>query len=143
MVHPNPIVLDAIEVSRTRLQNRLIVAFAIDLTRVEWRRGAIADTTVTVCSPDMPGSFVRLAADAAGPAYGSRDAVLGSRADIPLNAVARRDLEQAAGGFFVVAVEMRAPVRRAGPPAQRIAKLTVQVRERGLEASSSPNRAAA
>src|SRR6478609_1609577 len=143
MLHSHPIVLDAIEVSRTRLQDRLIVAFAIDLRHVEWRPGEIAETTATVCSPDVAGSFVRLAADAAGPGYGSRDALLESRAEIPLNAVGRRHLEDAAGGFFVVAVEMRAAARTAARVSQRIPTLTVQVRERGLHASSSRNRAAA
>jgi hypothetical protein len=135
-VHPVvPVVLDAIELSRTRLTHRVVVSCAVDLREVQWRSGEIVDATLTVCNTGAADGAVRLSA-AGGPAYTSRNPA--SPGDIPLNAIGLRELAQAAGGFFLVDVEMRSAARDDVPPPPRIAGLTVHVR-----AVSSRTRAAA
>jgi hypothetical protein len=132
-----PVVLGAIELSRTRLSDRVVVSCAVDLREVQWRPAEIIDATVTVRDAGGQDGAVRLSA-ADGPAYVNRRAASVSTGEFPLNAIGLRELTRASGGFFFVDVEMRTPERADAPSLPRIAGLTVHMR-----AVSSRARAAA
>ena len=104
MLRVDPVALDAIEVSRTRLNNRVLVSCAVDLRQVHWRSGEIADATVTLCNAGSDSGVVRLAASAL------------------------RELTDAAGGFFLVDLELRGTAREDPPSMPRVAAVTVYPR---------------
>ena len=100
---PTLVVFDAFEVSRTRVDDRLIATFAFDLRDVAWQPGAVAVASARLRpSAGAAAESVLLHAECAGSAYAVPEPRHVRRdGEIALNRAARRDLERAAGGFFL------------------------------------------
>ena len=111
------VMFGAFEVSRTRVGRRLVATFAFDLRGVAWQRGDVAGASARLLP--LPGDVtdpILLNGEGDGSAYADP---------------ARRDLERAAGGFFLIDAEICEHDQSAPAAVPRIVTLTVRARDAG------------